>query len=331
MTLRPLALLALVSVAALAEENALTPLTLPGQGEAWMDYLAFDPATHALWIPAGNRGAVYVLDTHALTFKTIDGLPTQQGPRHTMGPSSATVGKGTVYVGNRAGNEICGFDARTLAKGKCVKLAQMPDGLAYVGATNELWATTPRDQTLTPISIANPDGALSVSKTIKLEGDPEGYAVDDSRGLFITNLEDKDRTVVIDVKTRAVKATYQPNCGEKGPRGLALDEKTQHLFVACSDGARTLDLAHDGKVLGRIDTGAGVDNIDYSAAHHLLFVASGKDGKLARIDVEKSGALKLRESLPTSEGARCVVLDDRGDAFVADSKNARLLLAKAKK
>ena len=40
------------------------------------------------------------------------------------------------------------------------------------------------------------------------QGEPEGFAVDDARGLFYTNLEDKDRTLAIDLKTRQITKTW---------------------------------------------------------------------------------------------------------------------------
>jgi len=49
------------------------------------------------------------------------------------------------------------------------------------------------------------------------------------------NLEDKDRTLRIDVSTRRVTATWMSACGEKGPRGLALEPKDQLLVVACTN------------------------------------------------------------------------------------------------
>ena len=45
-------------------------------------------------------------------------------------------------------------------------------------------------------------------RSLDVGGQPEGYAFDEKHGLFFTNLEDKGGTVVIDIKTRAVTATW---------------------------------------------------------------------------------------------------------------------------
>src|SRR5207245_8532306 len=143
--------------------------------------------------------------------------------------------------------------SKTREKRQCVQLSSMPDGIAYVSATKELWATTPRDQTLTIVDLKGKEP--SISGTIKLEGDPEGYAVDDARGVFYTNLEDKDKTLSIDIRTRQVTRTWLPGCGEDGPKGLAVDHRLDFLFVACRDRVMVLDAGHDGKRLSAIEVG----------------------------------------------------------------------------
>src|SRR5262249_29686530 len=154
-------------------------------------------------------------------------------------------------------------------------LDSMPDGLAYVAQTKEVWVTTPRDK-----SIRILDGkTLKPKAKLSFEGEPEGFAVDGKRHRFYTNLEDKDKTLAIDLQTRKTLATSAPGCGEDGPKGLAVDEATGLLFVACPAGAEVLDAAHDGKILSKVEAGDGVDNIDYSPAQKTLYVgAAGAAG-----------------------------------------------------
>ncbi len=278
-------------------------------------------------MPAGNPGNVDVIDVPSGKVTPLGGFPTAPSPRPgrpNMGPSSAAVGDGVVWVGNRADKKVCAFDAKTLAKRACVELASSPDGLQYVASTRELWVTTPRDQSLTLVSAGSKTPASAA--TIKLEGLPEGYALDGARGVFYTNLEDKDKTLAIDVKTRKVVSTWAPGCGKEGPRGIAIDGARRLLLVACTDGVVTLDLAHDGKVVGRLKTGAGVDNIDYYAPKKLLYVASGRDGTLTVARVADGGALSEVATAPTAKGARNPVVDASGAAYVADSLGGRLIV-----
>ena len=313
-------------------QPAMRGLALPGApatGGVFMDYIAYDRAHHRVWVPAGNTGSVDVVETQGDKITRIEGFPTAEfernGTKRTVGPSSATVGEGVVYVGNRGDSSVCAVDASTLQKGACRKLESSPDGLAYVAATKELWVTTPRDKSITILDVSKA-GAPAPKGKIGLDGAPEGYAVDDGRGRFYTNLEDKDRTLVIDVRGRSVTETWLPRCGEDGPRGLAIDTARNLLMVACTGHVSVLDAGHDGRILSSIDTGAGVDNIDYVASRQELFAAAGRAAKLtvARLDVQ--GKLTTVASVATAAGARNAVATDEGVAYLTHSAEGRLLV-----
>lgn len=300
------------------------PLVLPGTGNASMDYLAFDAKTHALWIPAGNRGATFVLDTRVNHFETVPGFPTQAVGEHVLGPSAAAIGDANVFIGNRAGAEVCAFDRLSRAKRGCVTLPSAPDGLQYVASRKELWVTTPEDKSLQVLDVAGPQPKRLAS--IPLPGEPEGYSVDEANGVFFTNLEDADRTLAIDLVSRKVLSTWNPACKGRGPRGLSFEPQGRLLFVACSDGAVTLDAGHGGRVLGRVRTAPGVDNPAWDGLGRTLFLASAKDGKLTVVKVSAAGEMTIASRVPTHEGCRSVYLDDRGHAYLPDSKAGRLLV-----
>jgi DNA-binding beta-propeller fold protein YncE len=306
-------------------------VALPGGPPVGMDYLAYDAATGRIWVPAGNTGNVDVVEVATGKITSLGGFPTappRRPGRPRMGPSSAAVGDGVVWIGNRANNEICAVDSHTLARGPCHHLPSMPDGLAYVAATQEVWVTTPSERAITVVDVSGPKPAPPA--LIKIDGDPEGLAVDAARGLFYTNVEDKDRTLEIDARTRKVVASWPAGCGAAGPRGLALDEARRLLFVACTDGAVVRDVAphREGKEVGRLKTAGGVDNIDYAGKRGLLFIASGSEGTLTIARVSAAGALAAVASLPTAKGARCVVVATDGTAYVADSAGGRLIVVK---
>jgi DNA-binding beta-propeller fold protein YncE len=301
-------------------------ITLPGAPPVSMDYLAYDAANERVWVPAGNSGNVDVIDVPSGKLTPISGFPTAtprpsggHGPTR-QGPSSVTIAEKVAWVGNRGDNKVCAFDRKTLAKGECVQLASMPDGVQWVASSGELWITTPRDQTLTIV-----DGKKQIS-TIKLEGDPEGYALDGKNGVFYTNLEDKDLTLAVDVKTRKVTPVVSPGCGTAGPRGLVLDGARKLLLVACTDGAVAIDLAHGNKIAGRVKTGGGVDNLDYDPARKLLHVASREAGTLTFVKVADSGELSIAATVPTAKGARNPVVDKRGTVYVPDSPEGKVLV-----
>jgi DNA-binding beta-propeller fold protein YncE len=302
-------------------------IALPGGPPVGMDYLAYDAANGRIWVPAGNTGNVDVLDVASGKVTPLGGFatrPAARAGRPAMGPSSVALGEQVAWIGSRGDDRICSFDRRSLAPGACVQLAAMPDGLAYVLATRELWVTTPRERALTIVGVGGKQpGAPEV---IKLDGSPEGYAVDGARPIFYTNLEDRDRTLAFDVRTRKVVATFSPGCGSEGPRGLAVDSARRLLFVACTDGAVVLDLSRDGRVVGRLKVGGGVDNLDYHGPRGLLYVASAKEGTLTIARVGEGGALTVAATRPTAKGARNPVVDAKGTAYIADTAGGRLIV-----
>ncbi len=302
---------------------------LPGAtGPAFLDYIAYEAAANRVWVPVGSTGSVDVFDIKAGTFTKVDGFKTAErevrGKKRTMGPSAASVGDGFVYVGNRATSEVCPVDVKTLKPAACLKLPVPTDGVSYVASAKEVWVTTGANAI--HVLDASKPGALKPKLVIKMDGAPEGYAVDDTHGLFFTNLEDKGGTVAIDIKTHKVKSTWAPGCGSDGPRGLSVDVSRSFVVVACTDHLQVLDAGHDGALLGKLDTGAGVDNLDYVDGKKLLFVAAAKAGKLTVAKLDDKGQLTVVATGATSDGARNAVADTNGTAYVADSQTARLLI-----
>ena len=294
---------------------------IPGVTEAGvtMDYIAFDPATHLLWVPAGNTGQVVVVDTTTGTARQIQGLPTTEtgtgDHKRVLGPSSATVGEGLVYVGNRGDSTVCAFDSRSLEKKGCHRLDSMPDGLAYVTSLAEVWVTTPRDKSIRVL-----DGKTLAEKArVSLDGNPEGFAVDSKHGRFYTNLEDKDKTLSIDLKTHKAVATWPSSCGKDGPHGLRIDAEARHLFVACSSLVKVLDVSDGGTVLSSVETGDGVDDIDFTPGTRLLYVGAAKAGQLTVARADAHGKLSIVAKVATPVGARNPAVTDKGTVYLAHS------------
>jgi DNA-binding beta-propeller fold protein YncE len=297
------------------------PLVL-APGRVVMDYLGYEPTARQVWAPGGNTGKVFVVDAATEAIRTVDGFATREQDGRLLGPSSVTFGPDTGFVGNRADRSVCAVDLKTLRKGACVTLADSPDGLAYVATTGEVWVTTPRSNSLTILSIR--DHVPAISGKITLEGSPEGYAVAPTDGRFFTNLEDKSQTLEIDVRTRKVVRSWADGCGEKGPRGLAVDVGLKAVVVACTDAVAIFGL--DGSPWDRVETGAGVDNIDILPGPLRIYVAAGKAESFQRLELTLARKLRVSGRAATSAGVRVVVVAPSGKAFAADSAGGRLLV-----
>jgi len=319
-----------------------TEYGLPGaQGLVSIDYFVFDAANRRLWVPAGNIGAVVIINADTEQVTSLSGFPTARvdfrGKRPVMGPTSITLGDGVAYVGNRGDSTLCVIDVRTLKRGNCLALgsssqglAAAPDALTYVAATRELWVT----RGVPPMGVSSIDRAITVFDTstptdvrqkdaIPLGASAEGFAVDNLRGRFYTSLEEQGDTVGIDVRTHKVVVRFKSGCDE--PHGLALDVARGILFVACVARVVSMDVAHDGQILGSIETGKGLDNIDYLPSRHLLYAAAADSAVLTIAHVDMHGRLHSVAVWPTEKGARGVVVNSKASAFVIDPYGGRIL------
>jgi DNA-binding beta-propeller fold protein YncE len=332
----PLALLAIAvwSAATAAGSPAPGPsvasVALPGApaGGLFLDYLAVDRANGLVWVPAGATGTVVVIEAASKKLHRIEGFPTakveRRGSTFAVGPSSATVGERVVYVGNRGDSTVCAIDSTTLAKAGCVSLPGSPDGVVYVARTKQMWVTTPRDRAIVVVDVAAPK-APKVAGSFTLPGDPEGYAVDDAGGFFYTNLEDRDRTLKIDLTSHKILATWAPACGERGPRGLALDPSGKFLMVACTDHVEVVGTG-DGRIVSKLETGEGVDNLDYVPKTRSLYAAAGRAGTLTIATLDANGRLTRTASIATATGARNAVVAGDGTVFIGDGAEGRVVV-----
>jgi len=321
---------AIATVLQAASDNKATyttrTLVLPdhGKGNITMDYIAYDPNTGYLWVPAINIGSVDVVDTSNGSVREISGFPTNEvelrGRKRVQGPSGVSIGDGVVYIGDRADSSVCAVDEKTLERKSCGHIDSTPDGVVYVAPTKEVWVTAPRDKYVRILD----SQTLNQKEKLTFEGQPEGYAVDAKRGRLYMNYEDKDLTTAIDLKTRKTVAKWASACGEDGPHGLSVDQDTGFLFVACSTQAEVLDAGHSGEKLSSISTGDGVDDLTYSPATHTLYVGAARDARLTVARVDAAGKLSLIAQVPTHEGARNGVVTKDGTVYLAHSQFGQL-------
>lgn len=317
-----------------ATKYAASSLALPGAASygVLMDYIVFDPRTKTVWAPAGNTAAVDVVDIATRKIAQVTAFPTQEverrGQKRTIGPSAAALGEpGTVYIVNRGDSSVCAVDEAKLVRGTCGTLDSAPDGIAYVAPTREVWVTTPRDNSIRILDATT----LAQKARIAFDGGPEGFAVDLTRNRFYTNLEDKDKTLAIDLTSHATVATWEPGCGEAGPRGLRIAEPEGFLLVACTTKTEALDAGHDGAILGSVDTGDGVDDLDYIAATHTVYIGAGKDAKLTIASLDAKGALSPIVVVPTKQGARNPAVAADGSIYLPNSGGGEIVVVTPEK
>jgi DNA-binding beta-propeller fold protein YncE len=321
-----------------SSDYELKPINLPGaNGAVALDYFAYDRAAAKLWVPASNTARVDVIDEKTDAVSEIAGFPTgdieRLGRKITVGPTAASVGDGVIYIGDRADATLCVIDAKSLTRGECVPVsadsAVTPDGVVYVAAAREVWLTlrpkagdSAAAKSLEIFDASDPHH-LKPKTRIPLEGLAEGYAVDNQRGLFYTNIVEAGKTIAIDVRSHKEVARWNP--GSSDLQGLALDNARRFLFVACGDHVVSIDAGHGGKVIDSITTGAGLDNIDYSPDRKVLYAAASQAATLTVAEVDDYGKFRLKATVPTVKGARGVVAGKGETAYLIDPAEGRIL------
>ena len=317
-----------------AADYELKPIPLlSGSGVIVLDHLAYDRSKGRLWVPASNTGNVDVIDATSDAVSKVSGFNTGEveldGHKAKLGPTAVSIGQGVVYIGNRGDSSLCVIDSETLARGECVAISRSspesdtgPHGVTYVPATREVWVTTGPGKSIQIFDASEPRHPKFKTK-IELDGPTEGYAIDNQRGQFYTNIAEKGSTVAIDLRTHKIVSKW--DVGSTDLQGLAIDIERGLLFVACANHVASLDVRHSGKLLDSIPTGTGLDDIDFSREQKLLYAAASITATLSIIEVSDDGKFHLKALVPTAKGARGVVAAKGKTAYIIDPAEGRIL------
>jgi DNA-binding beta-propeller fold protein YncE len=315
-------------------EYKLKPIPLHGgNGPIVLDHLAYDQSTNRLWVPASNIGNVDVIDCNSDAVSHVSGFSTAdlelEGRKAQLGPTAVTIGNGVVYIGNRGESSLCVIDSEALARGECVPVSRAssesdtgPHQVVYISSIRQVWVTTGSGKSIQIFDVSD-RGHPKFRTKIDLGGETEGAAIDIKRGCFYTNISEKGATIAIDLRTHKVLSTWELGTNEL--QGLALDRQRGFLFVACTDHVVNLDIAHDGKLLDSIATGAGLDDIDFSTEQKLLYAAASVTATLSIIEVGDDGKFRLKALVPTAKGARGVVAGTGATAYLIDPAKGQIL------
>ena len=130
----------------------------------------------------------------------------------------------------------------------------------------------------------------------------------DGKGRIFINIEPKNAIDVVDTKTWKVVATW-PIDPCDGPTGIALDRKTNRIFVGCSKTSVVVD-ATSGKVVAQIANGDGVDALGWDAAQKLIYIPAGRPGNVTVVHEDSPDKYTVVATVPTMAGAKTIAVDD---------------------
>ncbi len=297
--------LAAAAAAVAAEEGYHLIKTIPVPGNGGWDYLIADDAARRLYVTHGDR--VDVLDIDSNEVKGVIGdLKGVHGV--ALAPD---LGRG--FISDGRANHVVIFDLKTLKPIGDVETGKNPDCVIYDPATKRVFAFNGRSDSATVIDAAEGKAV----GTIDLGGAPEFAAADGAGDVFV-NLEDKDAVVKIDSRKMTVLERWPLAPGE-GPSAMALDPKTNRVFIGCHNKMMVVVNAETGKVVDHQPIGQGVDAAAFDPATGMVFFSCG-DGTVTVIHEDGPDKYSVAETVKTKPRSRTMALDRKThDLFLSSA------------
>jgi DNA-binding beta-propeller fold protein YncE len=274
-------------------------------GSGGWDYVVADADNRLLYVPRGDRITVYSLDTLAPAgvipgANSVHGVAIDPASHHAFSSS----------------RPLLMWDSTTRNLIKTIPVDGKPDGILFEPATERIYVLSHVAPNVTVLDAQS--GAIV--GTIDLGGAPE-QAASDGGGRVYIDLEDKDSVAVVDAHTLQVTGRYGLAGRGGGPGALVLDTRNHLLISYCHDPAVAVVLdANDGRVLGTLPIGEGVDSAEFNPATGEAFSSQG-DGTLTVIRESGPAEFAVEQTVATKAGARTSALDSKtGHIFLVTAE-----------
>jgi YVTN family beta-propeller protein len=270
---------------------------IPVGGEGGWDYLTVDAAGRRLYVSHATKVVVIDIDKDAIVGEIAD-TPGVHGVA-----VAAELGRG--FTSNGQENKASIVDLKTLQTLSKVETGKNPDGMLYEPGQKEVYFFNGRSQSATVIDAKSG----KVVATIPLQGKPEFGQADPQAGRVYDNLEDKNELVAIDTKTHEVVNRWPIAPGEEAS-GMAIDLAHRRLFLGCGNKKMVMVDSSNGKVVGEVPIGDGVDANAFDPGTQLAFASCG-DGTVTIAHEDSPEKLTVVQTLKTEPRARTMTLDPK--------------------
>ena len=298
----------LVTVHAGAIEEPLTfvrAIDLP-RVEGRIDHLAFDPATHKLYVAALGNNSVEVLDVDgSLHLKSLVGFREPQG-------IAVVPDVKAIAVANGQGEGLQVVSADSYRPGAMIRLGDDADNVRYDASSKRVYVGFGGGA----LAAIDPATAKVVGEA-KLAGHPESFQLERAGSRIFVNVPSAVQIAIVDRNSMEVSATWKvTSAGANYP--MALDEANHRVFVGCRRPAKVLVLdSTSGKQTASFDIVGDTDDLFYDAARRRVYI-SGGEGYLDVVQDEGANRFVRLAHIATAAGARTSL-------FVADQ--SRMYLA----
>jgi DNA-binding beta-propeller fold protein YncE len=276
-----------------ADYRLMEKITLGGEG-GW-DYFDVDPATGHVFIPRGDH--IVVVDSSGKQVADIGNV---------HGTHAIVFAPELKRAFLSAEGSVAILDMEKMqAIGGIDLSGKDPDAILYDASAKRVFTFNGGG---TNDATAIDAGTGKVVGTIPLGGKPETAQADGDGHIYV-NVEDKNQIVAFDSTTLSVLHTW-PVAPCEEPAGLAIDVAHKRLFVGCHNQLMAVVDYANGKVVGTVPIGKGVDANRFDPATGLAFASCG-DGTITVAHEDSPDKYTVVQTIATQRGARTMTLDPK--------------------
>ena len=289
-----LLLLSLVAASSIGAQTYEVTHTYTLGGEGGWDYILPDAPRHRLFVARGNRFMVVDMNSGQLIAE-IKGFNGAHGT--ALVPE---IGRGFATSGEDS--SIIMFDMVTYKPLLKIRAGDDADDIIYDSFSKRIYSFNGDANTATAV---DPKRG-TVAGTVQLGGKPEAGQSARNGKLYV-NLVDSSQIVEVDTKTLAVTRRWSTDpC--KSPVSMAIDTRSERLFVGCRSGVLAVVDYNKGRVVTTLPIGQGVDGAGWDPRRRDIYT-SNSDGTLTVIHQDSPNKYHVVESVQTGERGRTMGLD----------------------
>jgi DNA-binding beta-propeller fold protein YncE len=269
----------------------------------YADHMALDLKGQRLFTTPQANKAVDVLDLK--TGKVLHTIPGFGNPHAVFYRAN----RNRLFVTDGGTGALRIFDATTYREIKSIKLELDADGIGYDEETGYLYVSNGGDAAGKKYALISIIDTVSEEKIgdIRVEAPGlEAMVIDHTAGRLYINLPESSSIAVIDLKQRAVIATWPLT---KGKRNMAFAHDAQHhrLYIGCRDtdvrGSLVVVDTETGRELNRLPIGGWVDSVFYDPAKSRIYASTGV-GEVFTYKRLPDGSYKALEPVDTAVMAK---------------------------
>jgi DNA-binding beta-propeller fold protein YncE len=265
-------------------------------GDGRWDYVTVDTVRNRLFIARQTR--IMVVDP--ASGKLLGEIPGLDGAHGV----ALDYGTGHGFATSGRDGSVTMFDLGTLKVLGKTPAADDADAILYDPVSKDVFTFNGDAHSATVIDPASG----KAEGNIDLGGKPE-FGVTAGDGKLYVNIEDRAEIAEIDAAAHRVRRRWPLGpCTE--PTGLAIDRVHHRLFSGCHNGLMAISDATNGKVIGTVPIGQGVDGNGFDPATGLAFASNG-EGTLTVVHEDTPSTFRVVSNVPTHRGARTMALDER--------------------